>query len=207
MKADKLKNNSEKYFDSVAEKQVIIEEPALCYDIVIQILKEACSFRSLADISCGTGEMLRKLAEQYGEELALYGVDLSEKSIAVARRKVPDNVNLQTGDVEHLPLKNGCVDVVLNMHSFHHYPHPVNALKEFGRILKSGGTFYLVENNYKGFERHIINFRIKMMRHFQGDIKMFSRKELTGLLRENGFVIISVEEIADHSILFICRKG
>lgn len=207
MKANTLKKKSKRYFDSIAENQEIIEEPALCYDIVLRKLEKAESIGALADISCGTGEMLRRVFDRCGEETELYGVDLSEKSIASARRKLPGNVNLQAGDVDDLPLQDECVDVALNMHSFHHYPYPIHALEEIRRILKSSGTFYLVENNYKGLRRRYINFRIKTMGHFQGDIKMYSRRELDTMLLKSGFTIIDREEIADHSVLYTCRKG
>lgn len=207
MRARKLKKKSKEYFNDIAENQEIIEEPVLCYDIVMKKLHKAGTFRSLMDISCGTGEMLKLLSERYGDRLELHGVDFSEKSIAAARKKLPDTVRLQIGDVDALPMADACVDVALNMHSFHHYPHPVHALKEIRRILKDDGYFFLVENNFKGLRRHYINFGIKLHGHFQGDIKMYSRKELNKMLKKSGFKIMSREEIADHSVLYICRKG
>ena len=57
MKPEKIKQNSRRYFDRVADKQHIIPEPNLCYDAVLEQLR-SYDFMSLADISCGTGTML-----------------------------------------------------------------------------------------------------------------------------------------------------
>ena len=207
MKANKLKERSRNYFNNLAEKHEVIPEPILCYAIVMDYLKKNCTFSSLADISCGTGEMLKRLSDYYGDALKLYGVDLSEKAIARAQRSLKDKADLQVGDVDDLPLDDACADVVLNMHSFHHYPHPVHSLKEIRRILSDRGSLIMVENNYGNLKRIRINLHIARHRHRQGDIKMYSRKQLEALIKEAGFKVFYREEIADHSVLYVCRKG
>ena len=54
------------------------------------ISRECPSGRTLLDVACGTGEHARLLAEQHGYHVD--GIDLDEKLLALARRKVPGGV-------------------------------------------------------------------------------------------------------------------
>ena len=103
MKPEKIKQNSRRYFDRVADKQHIIPEPNLCYDAVLEQLR-SYDFMSLADISCGTGTMLSRICETYENDKTLYGVDLSPRSIDAAARKVGERVHLKEGDIDDIPL-------------------------------------------------------------------------------------------------------
>lgn len=206
MKPEKIKQNSRRYFDRVADKQHIIPEPNLCYDAVLEQLR-SYDFMSLADISCGTGTMLSRICETYENDKALYGVDLSPRSIEAAERKVGERVHLKEGDIDDLPLDDGCVDIALNMHSFHHYPDPLNALKELRRILNDSGKLLLVENDYSFLKRLKVNLRHMRKRHRQGDVKMYSAAQLEDMIRRSGMKVVESKPIAEHSRLFICAKN
>lgn len=204
MDAKRIKQNSIKYFDKVAEENEIIREPILCYRAVMEELKRR-DFSTLVDIGCGTGKMLELISESF-QEKAICGIDISPGSIKVAKAQLGNKVDLLVGDVDDLPLDEKSVDIALNMHSFHHYPHPSTSLKEMKRIIKDGGYLLMVENDYRPLRRlqgNIYNF---INRHHQGDVKMYSTKELTRLIQESGLIIESSKAIADHSRLFICRK-
>jgi ubiquinone/menaquinone biosynthesis C-methylase UbiE len=43
-----------------------------------------------------------------------------------------------------LPFESGSFDAVVNLISFHHYPHPEQALAEFRRVLRPGGRLVLI---------------------------------------------------------------
>ena len=205
MKPEKIKQNSKRYFDRIADKNETIPEPLRCYEAVLEQLG-SYEFTSLADISCGTGTMLSRICETYGEDKALYGVDLSPRSIDAAARKVGERVHLKEGDIDDIPLSDGCADIVLNMHSFHHYPDPLNALKELRRILKDGGRLLLVENDYSFLIRTKANLRHIRKRHKQGDVRMYSAAQLEKMIGRSGMKVEESRPIAEHSRLFICVK-
>ena len=69
------------------------------------------------DISCGTGELLKRLQGK----AQLYGVDLSEEMLAVARTKLPKEATLLKADVHRLPFKDDFFDYVTSTEAFHHY--------------------------------------------------------------------------------------
>ena len=130
------------------------------YPVLLEKLSHI-PFQSALDLGCGTGEMLKLiLQEDVGKEL--YGIDLSEKMLHVAKSKLPEQVKLLLGDSEVLPFSDNTFDVVYCNDSFHHYPAPMNVLREVHRVLKPGGTFLMGDCWQPLVGRIIMNF---YMRH------------------------------------------
>ncbi len=97
------------------------------------------------DAGCGTGAMGLLFAGM-GHEVT--GIDLSEGMMAKARGKADAenlSIELMTGDAEHLPFHGESFDVVVNRHLVWTLPHPEVALKEWHRVLKSGGVVLIIE--------------------------------------------------------------
>ena len=204
-KTEFIKEKSARYFDHVAADGYAIPEPLRCYSSIIEKL---AGFKSgyLADVGCGTGGMLRCLIDQMPGVFELYGCDISEKSLRRAAEDCPGAVHLVQADAEALPWQDGMFDVVLCMHSFHHYPRPEKALGEILRVLRSGGRLLLVENDYPSPRRQWINLRLKFTRYFSGDLHMYSGKELQDLAAGAGFTCGTPDRIGDHSQLLECIK-
>lgn len=93
------------------------------------------------DVGCGTGIMSAKLAATGRQVL---GIDLSPAMVRRAGRKRTAHLDFTIGDAEHLPVKDVVFDALVNLISFHHYPHPERALAEFHRVLRPGGRLVLV---------------------------------------------------------------
>lgn len=110
------------------------------YPILLDRLSHI-SYHSALDLGCGTGEMMKQIL-QTDNCKELYGIDLSEEMLAVAKSKLPDQVKLLLGDSES-PFPDNFFDVVYCNDSFHHYPAPRNVLSEVQRVLKPGGTFLM----------------------------------------------------------------
>jgi ubiquinone/menaquinone biosynthesis C-methylase UbiE len=69
------------------------------------------------------------------------GVDLAPEMIrrAAELARAVENVRFLVADSEQLPFGDGTVTAVLCSNSFHHYPDPLRAVREMGRVLASGG--------------------------------------------------------------------
>ena len=159
-------------------------------------------FQSALDLGCGTGEMLKLiLQEDVGKEL--YGIDLSEKMLHVAKSKLPEQVKLLLGDSESLPFPDNTFDVVFCNDSFHHYPAPRNVLREVYRVLKPGGTFLMGDCWQPLVGRIIMNF---YMRHSkEGDVKIYSEVEIVSMLSEY-FRNVSWEQIGNTACIAMGAK-
>ena len=205
LKNDELKEKSREYFDRVALRDEVLPEPRLCYGAVLSKMELKTGMR-IADIGCGTGGMLKEILDIAPEGTELYGVDISAGSLKAAARICGDRVTLINKDAEELPFDDESMDVLLCMHSFHHYPEPESCLKEMYRVLKDKGTLFLVENDYPLLRRIVYNMRFRLTGNHGGDIHMYSKKELGKMTAAAGFTAVLHESIADHSQMLICKK-
>lgn len=130
------------------------------------------------DLGCGTGEMM-KLILQQNEDKSLYGIDLSEKMLDVAKEKLGNRVKLILGDSEQLPFPDSFFDVVYCNDSFHHYPAPDKVLSEISRVLKPKGVFLMCDCWQPAIGRAIMNFYMKHSK--EGDVKIYSEHEIREL--------------------------
>lgn len=171
------------------------------YPVLLEKLSHI-PFQSALDLGCGTGEML-KLILQEDTHKELCGIDLSEKMLAVAKSKLPEQVKLILGDSESLPFSDNAFDVVYCNDSFHHYPAPQNVLREVYRVLKPGGTFLMGDCCQPLVGRAIMNF---YMRHSkEGDVKIYSEAEMVSMLSER-FRDVSWERIGNTACIAMGKK-
>jgi len=105
----------------------------------LQLKKET----KVLDISCGTGELLKKLEGKAD----LYGIDISEEMLKIAKQKL-SSATLQKADVHKLPFEDNSFDHVLSTEAFHHYYNQQKALKEMVRVTKKGGKVIVVDINF-----------------------------------------------------------
>jgi SAM-dependent methyltransferase len=92
------------------------------------------------DVACGTGRHTRFLAEAGHSVL---GVDESPEMLAVARKKLPADVQFAQGDVCRLPLADASVDVAVCALALTHLPELAQPMAELARVVRSGGSVVL----------------------------------------------------------------
>jgi SAM-dependent methyltransferase len=99
---------------------------------------------SLLELGCGIGVDSVQLA-RCGYDV--FAVDLSENALAVARefaarREV--RIDFRLGNAEGLAFPNDSFDVVYSFGVLHHTPNIEKAVAEVRRVLKPGGTAYVM---------------------------------------------------------------
>ena len=199
-----IKENSKAAFNRQAatyDEDMKGQHARSLYHVLLEKLSHI-PFQSALDLGCGTGEML-KLILQEDTHKELCGIDLSEKMLAVAKSKLPEQVKLILGDSESLPFSDNAFDVVYCNDSFHHYPAPQNVLREVYRVLKPGGTFLMGDCWQPLVGRAIMNF---YMRHSkEGDVKIYSEAEMVSMLSER-FRDVSWERIGNTACIAMGKK-
>jgi 2-polyprenyl-6-hydroxyphenyl methylase/3-demethylubiquinone-9 3-methyltransferase len=94
----------------------------------------------ILDVGCGAGFLSNELAKS-GHEVT--GIDLSEGSLEVARRKdVTKSVHYLQADGLELPFEPNQFDIVLAMDFLEHIEEPKRAILSAANVLKSGGLFF-----------------------------------------------------------------
>jgi ubiquinone/menaquinone biosynthesis C-methylase UbiE len=92
--------------------------------------------RRVADIACGTGILADRIEREL-EPDEMYGVDMSDGMLNEARAR-SKRVQWLHGPAEHLPFDDGALDAVVTTSAFHFFDQAA-ALREFHRVLSSGG--------------------------------------------------------------------
>lgn len=173
------------------------------YKYVLNELQQL-DFQKILDVGCGTGEILKSIKERYSF-VQLYGLDISEEMLKQANDKLKGTATLILGDAENITLETNSFDLLLCTDSFHHYPNPQQAISEFYRVLKHG-KFLLIAYYWKPFPiRQIMNLFISYSN--EGDVKIYSKKEIIEFLKQGGFQEIIYKKIQNSGYLVIAKKA
>ena len=102
---------------------------------------------TMLDIGCGGGATLKRLLKR-SKDAKVYGIDISEESVAKAREINADvldkQVFVQQGSAEKLPYEDGMFDLVTAVETVYFWPNLPNCLQEVRRVLKPGGRFAIM---------------------------------------------------------------
>ena len=106
-------------------------------DSVSDLLANSETSTTVLDIGCGEGFYSRKLQENHPEK-TFYAFDISKDSVQIAAKSEPNwAVNWFVGDLARLPIKDGSMDILLDIFS------PAN-YGEFRRVLSKDGILIKV---------------------------------------------------------------
>ena len=108
-------------------------------------LLEGISLQSkiIADIGCGTGRHWEKIRK--GNPERIFGFDVSAGMLAKLKQKYPQAETLLLKD-NHLPgLENDSCDLLISTLTIAHIRNPEEALKEWCRVLKPGGSMLITD--------------------------------------------------------------
>lgn len=96
------------------------------------------------DIGCGTGAQLA-IYQEAGCEV--YGIDLSQPMLSIARTKLSDQAVLTNGDATKMPFPDHAFDLVISSLFLHQLDAGVRsvALEEAKRVVHSDGRILLVD--------------------------------------------------------------
>ncbi|MBI3115197.1 MAG: glycosyltransferase [Candidatus Kerfeldbacteria bacterium] len=166
-------------------------------------------------------------------ELAQHGLFVTATDIALARVERAREAARQLGlshrmrfavaDAEHLPFLNRQFDAVLTAASFHHFPHPANALRELRRVVRPGGLIVLELEPQRwpyrtvfrllGPLRRVFRNQEHGVQHSLGDdtTQGFTAAELRALCRNANLEVLSLRpakiltELADQTTRFLAK--
>lgn len=148
---------------------------------------------TLVDLGSGSGVECFMAAEKVGEDGQVYGIDMTDAMLQLARSSVDEvaarltyaNVQFKKGFLEEIPLEDGCADVVISNCVINLSPDKRKTFQEILRILKPGGR--LVVSDIVTDEP--IPATIKNDEQFRGECLggAMLQEDLMAMLRAAGF--------------------
>ncbi|MGE5595966.1 MAG: arsenite methyltransferase, partial [Hyphomicrobiales bacterium] len=99
--------------------------------------------QTVLDLGSGGGIDCFLAAKMVGEQGRVFGVDLTPEMVALARRNAgkvgATNVEFRLGEIEHLPIADESVDVVISNCVINLSPDKDQVFREAFRVLRPGG--------------------------------------------------------------------
>jgi len=121
------------------------------YEMLARRIKaSAPEARDILDVGCGDGTLLACLAQLYGRDVRLCGIDLSAAELAHARARVPQ-AQLVRGDASSADMRENSYDVVTSHLAFMAMPALRTVLQRAHRALRDGGLLaFVIEDPLAG---------------------------------------------------------
>jgi len=145
---------------------------------------------NILDFGTGVGNSIPFLVK-YFKDTKIHGVDVSEKSLAIARNRFGSLAEFNSFDGESLPYANELFDIALAACVFHHIPieKHLHLIQEISRTLRSGGIFMIYEHNpYNPLTRYVVNNC-----PFDEDAVLLKKTEVNNILKKTGLKVVMQE--------------
>lgn len=156
------------------------------------------------DLGAGGGFDAFLAARKVGPNGKVYGVDMTPEMLSTARsnaaREGYRNVEFLLGEIEHLPLPNNSVDVIISNCVVNLSTDKAQVFKESFRVLKEGGRIAISDVvASKSLPEEMINNKELYCNCISGAILI---KDLKQMLSNSGFTDIVIEP-QENSRMFI----
>lgn len=163
----------------------------------IKTLVDVHKPRSVLDLGCGNGELLKILS---APERTVVGVEHDQGGCEISRRNSPGalvfNLGVQDDPAPVLASQPDKFDVVVSTEVIEHLYSPALLPRFAARVLKPGGIL-IVSTPYHGYLKNLaLSVADKWDDHHTpfwdgGHIKFWSRRTLSQLLRREGFELLA----------------
>lgn len=150
---------------------------------------------NVLDIGCGSGWLSRRISKHVHQG-RIIGMDISDEMVRLARRNSLDydNILFVVGEAAEIPWQPNFFHHAISIESAYYWPDPAVGLKEICRVLRSGGSAWILINYYRDNPYcHQWGALLTVPTH------LLSADEWTQLFREAGFAHVSHERIKDPS--------
>ena len=139
----------------------------------------------VADLGCGEGYLTIETSRWAGKVIAVDRSDaVLKRARSLATRRRVRNVIWKRGELEHLPIRDGAVELALLSQALHHAHDPARALVEAHRILVPGGRVLVLDLR----THDELWVRDRLGDRWTG----FSDDQLAALLKQAGFTDVKV---------------
>ena len=150
---------------------------------------------TVLDLGSGGGIDVLLSAKRVGPTGKVYGLDMTDEMLALAnenkRKAGVENVEFLKGEIEHIPLPDASVDVIISNCVINLSADKRQVLKEAFRVLKPGGRFAVSDVVVRGYVPAEVRSSMEL---WVGCVAgALEEEEFKSLLREAGFAKPSIE--------------
>jgi len=150
---------------------------------------------NVLDVGCGAGWLSRLIAERVTEGRVV-GMDLSDEMIRRARGASVElgHTMFVVGGVDEIPWEDNFFTRVISVESAYYWPDPARGLGEIFRVLRPGGSAWVLINYYRDNPHcHQWGPLLAVPTH------LLSAEDWAALFREAGLVQVGHRRIPDDT--------
>ena len=176
-------------------------------------LAELKAGETVLDLGSGGGIDVLLSARRVGPTGKAFGLDMTDEMLALAeenkRKSGLDNVEFLKGEIEHIPLPDNSVDVIISNCVINLSGDKDQVLREAFRVLKPGGRFAVSDVVVRGAVPDVIR---KNMELWIGCVAgALAEHQYVAKLVKAGFRDIGIEETREYSVedarTFLASEG
>jgi ubiquinone/menaquinone biosynthesis C-methylase UbiE len=152
------------------------------------------------DVGCGTGAGSRAAATV---ARSVVGIDLSPEMIDQAVRLADGigNVRFEVADAEHLPFDDRAFTAVLCSNSFHHYPDPLQAVREMARVLAADGRLVIGDACADLTTARMADRVLRLVE--PGHVRLYRSAELGSFLQRAGLARVMLRRLSEGGFAIV----
>jgi len=163
--------------------------------IVLPVLDQMKLARdeNVLDVGSGAGWLVRLLAERVPEGRVI-GMDISDEMVRRARRNyvAVENAMFVVGRADEIPWDANFFTHAISVESAYYWPDPARGLREIHRVLREGGSAWILINYYRDNP-----YCHQWAQHFATPAHLLSAGEWEALFEDAGFTNIAHRQIPD----------
>ena len=170
-----------------------MEESHLPITLPVLDLMKLARDDNVLDVGCGAGWLCRLLSDRVPEGRVV-GMDISDEMVRRARRNhlALDNAMFVIGGVDEIPWDANFFTRAISVESAYYWPDPARGLREIFRVLREGGSAWILINYYReNPDSHQWAGQFKTPAH------LLSAEEWAALFRDAGFSDVAHRQIPD----------
>jgi arsenite methyltransferase len=148
---------------------------------------------NLLDVGCGVGWLARLLSERVPEGRVV-GIDIADEMVRRARRNyvAVENAMFVMGSVDEIPWDANFFTHAISVESAYYWPDPARGLREIHRVLREGGSAWILINYYRD-NPHSHQWASQ----FAIPARLLSAEDWASMFREAGFTAVAHCRIPD----------
>lgn len=192
MKYQKWENLARKYNRLWVQKYSLGPTRREVLKIIMPKLNAGASLK-LFEAGCGTGQLIREIAEQ-NPQIDYLGIDAAQNMIDIAKESAKEqNIQFETCPIENFTSTEK-FDIILCTHAFPYFPDKEDVLRKFAQLCSQGATVVIANSSTNSLKDLLINFFLKAT---TSKARYLSVKEMKVLFQNAGLNLQEVKVIRE----------
>ncbi len=169
------------------------------YDELLAYFERFRKTNNMIDVGAGDGYFIQRAKEKGWNA---YATEFDDISVELCRQK---GITTHKGKLEAKNYEAGMMDVIYSSEVIEHINNPVEEVRNFNAILRSGGVVYVTTPNFNSVSRKVLKSGWRII-EYPEHLCYYSSRTLGKLFKDNGFLIEQIKTTGITPSIFFKQK-